>query len=387
VLAWILLVTSCSGASESTETTEPVPGAVSTDADAPVSSSDPDADDSGSDTSDPHCWEVATDRFECPRQITPTTWLNMHPWQGARMGVYPIEGSRIITAKASGTTDYVQVWDVEDFDWGRSVNIESQQGDSLDGRRTYLGNGLMGYRYGDPEDTDGFGVVVYDMLADEPTTPVTDRELAGFGRFIGPIGDDRFGLAARLDDTTELMVLSLNATEPLHTVTIDQDVSALTGDGADTIYYLTRRANQAWRWTPPAAPELIGPVPAPNRIPLADFYQISPSGRLLLSYGEFIDVFDPSTSETVTLTGVDPGFDNRFAALAISELPDGRIVGLYPAGEIAYWDVADPNNPTITSSDDEREWLAAGPVDSGELLVGWEIQADEAIELITPPAP
>ena len=385
--ACTLLLAGCSGGSSDlsapTEAAEAAPDAGSA---APAN-----GEPSASTELDPHCWDNDSAQPTCPRQLTPTTWVDLHSF-GSRTDFYPIEGTKVATAQDASGVDSLQVWDVADPDWGRAVKIDPPGDYSLQGRRTYLGGGLMAYRYGSPDDTENTGIAVYDLFADEPTTPVFEKKLAGPGRFTARLGSDRFGVEIRGTDTSELQVWALGAQTPTHTVVVDR-VSFLAGDGADTLYYVTDRPSEMWQWKPPAAPELIGPSPGFDDG--ATILQVGTSGRVLLAHGEFIDVFEPSTGQTLTLTGVDAGFDNRYQAIAISELPDGRIVGHYPAGETAYWDVEQPDNPTITLAEDHREWTGASALENGQVLQGWLIGGPEgadyditaAIELVTPPAP
>lgn len=385
--ACIIVLTSCSGGSSDVAGPSAQPAESSTlNESTPATGSEQVATEF-----DPHCWDLDGPAPKCPRQTTPTQWKDLHEFTRS-IDMYPIRGTQVVTVARSGLgIDELQVWDVTDPDWGRAVAIEPPGGHSLQGRRWHLGDGVFAYRYGTNEGSDN-GVAVYDLLADTPDTPIFTQALSGTGRLAAPLDNQRIGLNLRVDNTTELQVWTVGSNEPTNVVTVNQ-VLNLAGDRENTLYFVTSRPREMWKWEPPAAPELVGPLPTPNEN--IGNLEIAPSGRLLLVRDAYIDVFDPATGQITTLTGVDPGLADRFRAIAASELPDGRIVAHYPEGQTAYWDVAQPDNPTITLAEFPREWTGASTLDTGQILQGWGIFAggdhdfeqDDAVELITPPAP
>jgi len=367
VLGLCLVAAACSGADA------PVEQAGGGDSPATETQASSTAASNGSSESsssdDPHCWSG-----RCPRPISPTTWVDYHSLSPS--SIVSLGDTRVMTRHHS----HFQLWDFEDPTWGRSVDIDDGEFE-VDLNAVWS---LGGTRFATAIDQ---GIAVFDVDSADPTVPIARVGRQGqLARQLESLGGTQ---VVMLTAEGETEIWEFDGTAPVQT--LDDSVRNLTVSPTGDIYFVNQM-RELWQWQALGETRMLSPD-----ILLLDgprYIEIAPSGRVLMAEHELISVWVPETEEIVSLTGVDPGDDPfRFLAVGIGELPDGRIVGVYPDGRLVYWDINQPDSPVIISYDvnTTRTGLWAMEIlPDGRLLISTAKGQEEGndlvtIELVTPP--
>jgi len=382
-----LVAASCSDSSP----TEPSQGATAPDSSSstdatnaptetgsnPVSDLDPDSDD-------PHC----DSRSRCPRQLTPTSWTGYH---GFVSFMASLGDGKVI----SNVGQDFQLWDTTDFEWGRHVEIDPADLQiDLNGVWHLEGTRFIGQQNADPSKPS---LVIMDVALDDPgasmtfTGPVGERSGEPF-----LVGEDRILTRLAPGGNGNFAVFPIAGGDPLFELDLDAFTArdslpraAATSPTGD-IYFVAESSN-LYRWDPPASPQAV----TGGFIGNASNLVVTRNGLVLASRLDDVSIWDPESGVVTELTGLPPGEDVvRMRVLASDELPDGRIAVAYSDGRVAFWDRAQPSNPTIMTYDDIRDLDAAIVMPDGQLLLFFttpmSVTFDEeplwsVFRLITPP--